>query len=203
MYKCLNHPTKQKIHHLLLVSLSSIIILAHYYSSSAILAAIRFYLLFSLFVGMVSARLLSPFFYARTCPNALTTFKSAVDSAVSSEPHMEHPCCSLFTFMTAFQCDASVLLDDTTNFIGEKTAFPNNNSLRGFDVIDTIKSQLENMCPGVVSCADIVTVAARDSVVALGGPRWPLLLGRRDYYCKFNAFSNKGFTAQEMVVLSG
>ena len=62
--------------------------MAHYYSSSAILAAIRFYLLFSLFVGMVSAEVLSPFFYARTCPNALTTIKSAVDSAVSSEPRM-------------------------------------------------------------------------------------------------------------------
>lgn len=64
-------------------------------------------------------------------------------------------------------CDASVLLDDTASFTGEKTAGPNNNSLRGFDVIDTIKSQLETLCPKVVSCADILAVAARDSIVSV------------------------------------
>ncbi|KAK8485490.1 hypothetical protein V6N13_133348 [Hibiscus sabdariffa] len=105
---------------------------------------------------------------------------------------------------------------------GEKTAGPNNNSVRGFGVIDTIKSQVESLCPGVVSCADIVAVAARDSVVALGGPSWNVLLGRRDSATAslsaansnipaptlslsglISAFSNKGFTAKEMVALSG
>ena len=60
-----------------------------------------------------------------------------------------------------------MLLDDTANFTGEKTAGPDNNSLRGFEVIDSIKSQLETSCPGVVSCADILTVAARDGVAAV------------------------------------
>lgn len=60
-----------------------------------------------------------------------------------------------------------MLLDDTANFTGEKTAGPNNNSLRGFEVIDNIKTRVENLCPGVVSCADILAVAARDSVVAV------------------------------------
>jgi peroxidase len=77
-------------------------------------------------------------------------------------------------------CDGSVLLDDNSTFTGEKTAGPNNNSLRGFDVIDTIKTKVEAACSGVVSCADIVAIAARDSVVQLGGRTWTVLLGRRD-----------------------
>jgi peroxidase len=64
-------------------------------------------------------------------------------------------------------CDASVLLDDTGNFTGEKGAGPNAGSLRGFGVIDTIKTLLEALCPRTVSCADILAVAARDSVVAV------------------------------------
>lgn len=64
-------------------------------------------------------------------------------------------------------CDGSILLDDTPTFTGEKTAGPNNNSLRGYDVVDNIKSNVEASCPQVVSCADILAVAARDSVVAV------------------------------------
>jgi peroxidase len=59
------------------------------------------------------------------------------------------------------------LLDDRADFTGEKNSFPNANSLRGFEVIDNIKSTLEEMCPGVVSCADILALAARDAVVAV------------------------------------
>ncbi|KAJ0007477.1 hypothetical protein Pint_30705 [Pistacia integerrima] len=119
-------------------------------------------------------------------------------------------------------CDASVLLDDTSSFTGEKTAAANADSLRGFEVVDTIKSQVESICPGVVSCADIVAVAARDSVVALGGPSWTVQLGRRDSTTAslgaantdlpsplldlsdlISSFAKKGFSAKEMVVLSG
>jgi hypothetical protein len=59
-------------------------------------------------------------------------------------------------------CDGSILLDDVGSFVGEKTAFPNVNSVRGYEVIDEIKRNVELLCPGVVSCADIAALGARD-----------------------------------------
>jgi Peroxidase len=61
-------------------------------------------------------------------------------------------------------CDGSVLLDDSDSIQSEKDALPNNNSLRGFDVVDDIKTAVENVCPGVISCADILALAAEISV---------------------------------------
>ena len=57
-----------------------------------------------------------------------------------------------------------------TGFTGEQGAFPNAGSLRGFDVIANIKTQVEAICKQTVSCADILAVAARDSVVAVSKP---------------------------------
>ncbi|KAK2440623.1 cationic peroxidase [Trifolium repens] len=166
---------------------------------------------------------LSSDFYGTTCPKALSIINSAVCSAVSKEHRMGASLLRLH-FHDCFVngCDASVLLDDTSSFTGEKSAGANVNSLRGFDVIDNIKTQLETACPGIVSCADIVAAAARDAVVALGGPSWSVGLGRRDSTTAskdtatsdipsplmdlsdlISAFSNKGFTTKEMVVLSG
>ncbi|GLU15258.1 hypothetical protein SLE2022_317640 [Rubroshorea leprosula] len=178
--------------------------------------------LISLLIATASAQLSSNF-YVTTCPNALATIKSAVASAVKKEARMGASLLRLhFNDCFVNGCDASILLDDTANFTGEKTAMPNVNSVRGFDVIDIIKSQLENLCPGVISCVDILVVAARDSTVALGGPSWTVLLGRRDsttasrsaangnipspllsLFNQLYIFTNKGFTADETIALLG
>ncbi|KAM0921229.1 hypothetical protein ACQ4PT_007108 [Festuca glaucescens] len=116
----------------------------------------------------------------------------------------------------------SVLLDDASNFTGEKNAGPNANSLRGYEVIDAIKAQVEASCKATVSCADIVALAARDTVSLLGGPSWTVQLGRRDgLSANLNAansnlpppdatladllarFSAKGLDVRDVAALSG
>ncbi|KAJ4710282.1 Peroxidase [Melia azedarach] len=119
-------------------------------------------------------------------------------------------------------CDASILLDDSSSIDSEKNAIHNFRSVRGYEVIDSVKSQLEGICPGVVSCADIVAVAARDASFAVGGPSWTVRLGRRDSTTAsrslaesnlpsfrdsldrlISLFGSKGLSARDMVALSG
>ncbi|CAN6237677.1 unnamed protein product [Urochloa humidicola] len=115
---------------------------------------------------------LSTSFYAWSCPALEHIVRSAVTQAISTDRRMGASLLRLFFHDCFVQgCDASILLDDVgSSFIGEKTAFPNANSVRGYDVIDQIKASVERVCPGIVSCADIVALAARDGTVQLGGP---------------------------------
>ncbi|KAL8134470.1 peroxidase 12-like [Apium graveolens] len=78
-------------------------------------------------------------------------------------------------------CDASVLLDGSASGPGEQDA-PPNLSLRetAFEIIDKIHSQVNEQCGAIVSCADIVALSARDSIVLSGGPDYKVPLGRRD-----------------------
>ncbi|KAL4587156.1 hypothetical protein LXL04_000022 [Taraxacum kok-saghyz] len=176
-----------------------------------------------LFTTSIASAQLTANFYNRTCPTAMSIIRGGVSTAIARERRMGASLLRLH-FHDCFVngCDASVLLDDSATINGEKTAIPNANSIRGFEVVDTIKAQLESSCPGVVSCADLLTVAARDATVALGGQTWNLVLGRRDSTtASFNdanselpspfldlpqlisVFGNKGFSPQDMVALTG
>ncbi|KAH6759274.1 Peroxidase superfamily protein [Perilla frutescens var. frutescens] len=117
-------------------------------------------------------------------------------------------------------CDASVLLDSKGNNKAEKDG-PPNISLHAFYVIDNAKKEIEKMCPGVVSCADILAVAARDAVALSGGPTWDVPKGRKDGrtskandslqlpFPTFNisqleqSFSQRGLSLDDLVALSG
>nr|AMB51491.1 peroxidase 72-like protein [Crataegus pinnatifida] len=124
---------------------------------------------------------LYPQFYDHSCPRAKQIVKSVVAKAVAREARMAASLLRLH-FHDCFVkgCDASLLLDSSQNIISEKRSVPNQNSARGFEVIDEIKSALEKECPSTVSCADILALAARDSTVLTGGPSWEVPLGRRD-----------------------
>ncbi|CAK9187623.1 unnamed protein product [Ilex paraguariensis] len=160
----------------------------------------------------------SPNTLNETCIDGTTvtlSFGMYLDSCPEAEP-------IIFSWVETAGCDASVLLDDTPSFVGEKTAAPNLNSLRGFEVIDTIKSDLEAVCPETVSCADILAIVARDSVVLSGGPGWEVQTGRRDSLSASKTaannnipgpnsdaatlvarFQNVGLSLSDMVTLSG
>ncbi|MFS7943544.1 putative peroxidase [Helianthus anomalus] len=118
--------------------------------------------LFVLLLATLTVRSTRVGFYKTTCPQAEAIVQSVVQSAIRSNPTYAPGILQMF-FHDCFVngCDASVLIDGS---FAEKTA-RTNSRLRGYEVIDAAKSMLENVCPGVVSCADILALAARDSVV--------------------------------------
>ncbi|OEL34141.1 Peroxidase N [Dichanthelium oligosanthes] len=117
-------------------------------------------------------------FYDYSCPHAEDIVKARVTSAMKAEARMGASLLRLH-FHDCFVngCDGSLLLDGSNS---EKLAGPNLNSARGFEVVDAIKADLETACPGVVSCADVLALAAKYGVLLSGGPDLDVLLGRRD-----------------------
>nr|GEV94541.1 heme peroxidase [Tanacetum cinerariifolium] len=182
------------------------------------------FLIFSIATASSDDYGLSTKYYERVCPQALPTIKRVVEDAIAQERRMGASLLRLH-FHDCFVngCDASILLDQTSTIDTEKNAAANDNSARGFEVIDRIKSEVDKICGRpVVSCADILTVVARDSVVALGGPTWDVKLGRRDSTTASQAtanvtipspfmdlpaliksFEDQGLDEEDLVVLSG
>ncbi|VVB14984.1 unnamed protein product [Arabis nemorensis] len=156
-------------------------------------------------------------FYSQSCPQAETIVRNLVRQRFGADPTVTAALLRMH-FHDCFVkgCDASLLIDSTTS---EKTAGPNG-SVREFDLIDRIKAQLETACPSTVSCADIVTLATRDSVALAGGPSYSIPTGRRDGLVSNRAdvglpgptisvsgavsfFTNKGLNAFDAVALLG
>ncbi|CAO2821388.1 unnamed protein product [Amaranthus hypochondriacus] len=183
-----------------------------------------FMLLLSLSISIsVSKAELQRGYYMQSCPMAEFIIKDEVQRAYYSNRGYAAGLVRLH-FHDCFVrgCDASVLLDSTPGSKAEKDDPANNPSLRGFDVIDNAKARLEDICPGVVSCADIVAYAARDSVELSGGYGYDVPGGRRDGRISLASdiiknlppafgdaqlmtkiFAAKKLTQDQMVILSG
>lgn len=161
-------------------------------------------------------------FYKNTCPQAEEIVKKAAASFISRAPSLAAPLLRMH-FHDCFVrgCDGSVLLNSTSSNQAEKDAFPNL-SLRGYQVIDAAKDTLEKKCPGVVSCADILALVARDAVSMMNGPFWQVPTGRRDgrvsnlqdalnnlpgpafsISALKSSFAAKGLSVKDLAVLSG
>uniref|UniRef100_A0A803L3D5 Peroxidase n=2 Tax=Chenopodium quinoa TaxID=63459 RepID=A0A803L3D5_CHEQI len=165
---------------------------------------------------------LRPDYYATSCPNVKTIVRNVVQEAMLSDPDIA--AARLRQHYHDFfdnGCDASNLLDNSPTIRSEKDS-PALKFARGYEVTDKIKSAVEASCPGVVSCADIVTLAAETSVSLSGGPSWTVMLGRKDGTAAFPAkadvdvpsayvnlsnvaskFFKKGLDLTDLVALSG
>ncbi|KAK3126110.1 hypothetical protein QOZ80_7BG0613980 [Eleusine coracana subsp. coracana] len=135
-------------------------------------------------------------YYGGSCPRAEEVVKEQVtqlyhkhgNTAVSWLRAIFHDC-------MVKSCDASLLLLASTKGGSTRGGGESGGSTRGaeseqasgrsfgmrnFKYMDVIKAAVEKECPGVVSCADILALAARDGVAMLGGPRVSMRTGRRD-----------------------
>ncbi|XP_023516781.1 peroxidase 25 isoform X1 [Cucurbita pepo subsp. pepo] len=175
------------------------------------------------FVGILATILpvkaqLAVGFYSKSCPRAESIVRSTVQSYYKADPTVAAGLLRLHFHDCFVQgCDGSVLIMDER---AEINAGPNM-GLRGFEVVDDAKAQLENLCPGVVSCADILALATRDAVDLSDGPSWSVPTGRRDgrVSMSFQAedlpspfepidvhiqkFAEKGLTEEDLVTLVG
>ncbi|XP_058087399.1 peroxidase 5-like [Magnolia sinica] len=163
-------------------------------------------------------------YYCETCPKAEVIISKMMDNFVQCDTGVPARIIRMH-FHDCFVrgCDASILLNSTAHNQAERDAPANNPSLKGFDLIDQIKEALEYHCSGVVSCADIIAYAARDSVEKSGKfGRYAVRGGRKDGRISrasevitnlptpnFDAnaliqrFASKGLSLDDMVTLSG
>ncbi|KAF5746038.1 peroxidase 65 [Tripterygium wilfordii] len=183
------------------------------------------HLLLLLFLSVpLSESKLTVDYYKTSCPS----FEQIMREAVTTK-QINSPTTAAATLRTFFHdcmvegCDASVLISSNSFDKAERDA-DINLSLPGdaFDVVLRAKTSLELSCPGIVSCADILARATRDLITMVGGPYYPVRLGRKDGFVSqasrvegnlprvnmtltqiISLFKSKGFSIQEMVALTG
>ncbi|MFS7965750.1 putative peroxidase [Helianthus anomalus] len=175
-------------------------------------------IIFEFFIVANSQGQLKVGFYNQVCPNAESVVTNIVRDAAKSD-HRIPPGLLRLHFHDCFVegCDGSILIDNGNT--SEKGAF-GHQGLIGFDIIEDAKAKLESLCPGLVSCADIVAMAARDAVAFSHGPIYQVETGRKDGLVSNidhanrmpdvrdsiqllkQKFIEKGLNAKDLVILS-
>ncbi|XP_074314117.1 peroxidase 3-like [Silene latifolia] len=162
-------------------------------------------------------------FYKKTCPSAELIVRNVTQSYVLRDPTVASQLLRMH-FHDCFVrgCDGSFLLNSTANSTAEMDDIMNAR-LGRFEVIEDIKSQLEKQCEGIVSCADILALAARDAIsFQYKRDLWRVPTGRRDgrishasevplnipspfsyFFVQEEFFAKKGLSIHDLVVLSG
>ncbi|XP_078148743.1 cationic peroxidase SPC4-like [Carex rostrata] len=164
-------------------------------------------------------------FYQSTCPQLESIVRTYLQNAITADIGLAAGLLRLHFHDCFVQgCDASILLDGSASGPGEQQA-PPNLSLRpaAFKAINEIRALIDNACGRVVSCADVVALAARDAIVLSNGPTYNVPLGRRDglnfasqqatlanlpaptsgVSTLLSALNNLGLDANDLVALSG
>ncbi|KAL9434279.1 hypothetical protein AB3S75_028999 [Citrus x aurantiifolia] len=163
-------------------------------------------------------------YYKTTCPDFEKIVREYVHQKQTQSPSTAAGALRVFMHDCFVDgCDGSVLISSNAFNAAERDS-DINLSLPGdaFDVVIKIKNALEDACPGVVSCADILTASTRNLVVMAGGPRFNVSFGRKDGLVSQAAripgnlptnnmtmdeilkmFASKGFSIQEYVALMG
>ncbi|KAG6552382.1 hypothetical protein Mapa_006236 [Marchantia paleacea] len=159
-------------------------------------------------------------YYSKSCPKAEDIVAQRVAAFIKKDIGVSPGLLRLFFHDCFVQgCDASILLKLSS---GTELDDPANASIRkvALDLVDDAKAAIEKVCPGVVSCADIVVLAGRESVKQVGGPAFNVPLGRRDsfsfsastsdlppptatFQAQLDLYARKNLDLADLVALSG
>uniref|UniRef100_A0A7N0UHG7 Peroxidase n=1 Tax=Kalanchoe fedtschenkoi TaxID=63787 RepID=A0A7N0UHG7_KALFE len=170
-------------------------------------------------------RQLSVNYYAKTCPDL-----NRLVSSITSQQFRVSPVTGPGTIRLFFHdcfvdgCDGSVLVSSKPGGAAAERDAEENKFLaeEAFESVNKAKALVESKCPGVVSCADILAISARDYVHLAGGPYYDVKVGRWDGKLSMasriksnlpranstmaeliSLFSSKGLTLEDLVILSG
>ncbi|KAL4184915.1 hypothetical protein AMTRI_Chr10g3420 [Amborella trichopoda] len=133
------------------------------------------------FLTLGSGGSLSYDFYNTSCPDVEDVVRETLAPIFLTHPTAPAALLRLMFHDCQVQgCDASILLDTDHPRISSEMISSKNFGIKHRESIVIVKEAVESVCPNQVSCADIIVLAARESVAVSGGPYVEVALGRRD-----------------------